>query len=130
VRGALEFFAQALRRGIDPRELTLVDPPSGPAVRVYTDAMYEDGVPSGLGIVVFVPPKGGQPDRILHASDTVPASFLRRFMAPGKRQYIGQLEILAAGVAYSTFPESSLSPFIRLSAFRSPFSGSSRSRTR
>jgi len=65
-------------------------------VRVYTDAMYEDGVPSGLGIVVFVPPKGEQPARVLHASDAVPASFLRRFFAPGKRQYIGQLEFLAA----------------------------------
>ena len=105
VRGALEFFVQALRRGIDPRELTLVNPPSGPAIRVYTDAMYEDGVPSGLGIVVFVPPRNGQPERVLHASDAVPASFLNRFFAPGKRQYIGQLELLAAIAAYSTFPE-------------------------
>jgi hypothetical protein len=54
-RASLGFFAEACRRGIPPRQYTVFGAPTGPAVRIYTDAMYEEGKPSGLGIVAFFP---------------------------------------------------------------------------
>jgi hypothetical protein len=82
-----------------------MDPPTGPAIRIYTDALYEAGKPSGIGIVVLVPAESGRDEYILHASCELPASYLDRFFEPGKHQYIGQLELLAAMAAYSTFPD-------------------------
>jgi hypothetical protein len=40
-RASLGFFAEACRRGIPPWRVTVFGAPTGPAVRTYTDAMYE-----------------------------------------------------------------------------------------
>jgi len=64
--------------------------------------MYEEGQPSGIGIVAFFPARDSRPAYVRHAHGSIPESTLRRIFDPHKRQYIGQTEILAALAAYST----------------------------
>jgi hypothetical protein len=62
--------------------------------------MYEQGKPSGIGIVALFPPSGDETAYDLHAHGSVPESTLKRIFDPNKKQYIGQMEILAALTAY------------------------------
>eukprot|EP00962_Isochrysis_galbana_P051290 scaffold22672_cov108-Isochrysis_galbana.AAC.3 len=93
-----------LERGLPPRTrtITIFGAPVGPAVRLYTDAMYEEGQPSGIGIVAFFPARDSRPAYVRHAHGSIPERTLRRIFDPHKRQYIGQTEILAALAAYFT----------------------------
>jgi hypothetical protein len=108
VRGALRFLVEILRRpgGLPPRTFRF-SRPKRPTVRNWTDAMYERRKPAGLAFYVKFPaePDKGQPhiERV-HGSFLAGADVSDRFV-PGKGQYIGQLELLAAVVPYMSLAE-------------------------
>ena len=72
-----------------------------PPVVVFTDAAFE----AGRGTIGVVIKRPGEP--LLWTACDCPAWVLRAFaeLDRPKEQYIGQLELLAAVVAYTTFPE-------------------------
>lgn len=80
-----------------------------PCIKVWTDAMWEpeSEAPARIGIVVYVPARmtrrGLEPAHYRHASLVVPENIMAKFVR--RKQYIGQLELLAAVAAYTTFPE-------------------------
>ena len=98
LRRALLFLA-GLVAVVPPREVRL----RGTRRRAYvwTDACWEPGSKrkAGIGIVIFLV----EERRWLYAECDCPDSVLARFVL--RRQYIGQLELLAAVAAYFTFPD-------------------------
>ena len=89
-----------LAEGLPPRRLPVLASAEPPTV-VFTDASWENGA-GALGVVVKRP---GQP--LLWTACDCPPWVLRAFQQVDRRkeQYIGQLELLAAVLAYTTFPE-------------------------
>ena len=85
---------------LPPRTLPVLAADEPPVV-VFTDAAFEAGKGT-LGVVVKRP---GRP--LLWTACDCPASLLRAFaeLDGQKSQYIGQLELLAALVAYTTFAD-------------------------
>jgi hypothetical protein len=74
--------------------------------------MYERGKPARLAFFVEFPPEPerGQLDTVrMHGSRLVGDEVIGRFV-PGKQQYIGQLELLAALVPYCHIRDLSLLP--------------------
>ena len=76
-----------------------------PAVLVWTDAMYEarSAVPARGGFVVVVPAEGAVPATTYISSHDTPPEVIGKFV-PGKKQYIGQLELLYAVAPYTSIP--------------------------
>ena len=83
-----------------PRSVQVMASREPPTV-IFTDASFEDGA-GALGVVVKRP---GQP--LLWTACDCPEWVLDAFREVDrhKAQYIGQLELLAAVLAYTTFPE-------------------------
>ena len=69
------------------------------SVLVWSDASYE-GSTAVLGWVVYDPVT----DALWHSSYVCPDSVFDNFV-PDKKQYIGQLELLAACAVYTSLPE-------------------------
>ena len=69
--------------------------------------MYEEGKPCMISIVAYFPRYDGMPDdeyvEYYHGAIAVPDTFMKKFVE--RKQYIGQLELLAAVVAYYTLAE-------------------------
>ena len=99
VRAALEFLL-ALLPYLPPKRIIFGRRRRRP-VLVWTDAAYSrsSDPPGRLGAVVFDP----EADRWRHASMDISQEWLTRFAE--KRQYIGQLECLAAVAVYFSLPE-------------------------
>ena len=97
LREALAFYRDVLPV-LPPRDFPLLGR-EVPPVLVYTDAMYEvmDRESGRLGLALFDPLEG----RWYHSESRVPSSLLDRFQM--RQQYVGQLEVLAAVAAYTTF---------------------------
>ena len=105
VRGALAFLSELLRRpgGLPPRTI-LFGAESRPTVKIWTDAMYEEGELSGVAWVAEFPaePARGQAEvRRCYRYYMLGDDIIEKF-APGKRRYIGQLELLAAITPYTS----------------------------
>jgi hypothetical protein len=101
-RLALEFFERLLTAGLPGRRFDLRRGDRA-AILIWSDAMYEpdSGEPAGVGFVVFVPsPEGGKGGRWFYSYGSVGEEFISRFLA--RKQYIGQLEQLAAVAVYYT----------------------------
>ena len=89
-----------LANEMPPRRLPL-RPTSAPPTVIFTDAAFEGGAGT-IGVVVKRP---GAP--LVWSACDCPAWVLQAFQEVDrhKTQYIGQLELLAAVVAYTTFPD-------------------------
>jgi hypothetical protein len=100
---ALKFFRDSVR-SLPRRELSLDTAPL-PPVLVWTDAMYEakSAVPARGGFVVVVPAEGAVPAVTYTCSHDTPREVMDKFV-PGKKQYIGQLELLYAVAPYTSMP--------------------------
>jgi hypothetical protein len=104
---SLRFFKSLLPRL--PRRKVRLRGRVFPCVKVWTDAMWEPDSPhpAGIGIVIYVPPSISaghyRRGRYMHASMQVSEELMRKFVR--RKQYIGQLELLAAVAAYTTFPD-------------------------
>ena len=99
LREALAFYRDVLPV-LPPRDFPLVRREVPPVI-LYTDAMYEvsDRESGRLGLALFDPLE----ERWYHSESRVPASLLDRFQM--RQQYVGQLEVLAAVAAYTTFSD-------------------------
>ena len=114
-RSALHFF-RSLLGTLEPAEFEVV-PASDPPVLVWTDGKYEaddDVEPAAVGVLVAWPKprraRRGPPSSLAdmrsmyvfeHARAAVPDSFMDAFIT--RKQYIGQIEILAGLCAYTSF---------------------------
>ena len=102
---ALAFFESTLEEGLPPRVYDL-DPEAAAPVQVWTDAMWEPSQrePARVAFVVRFPSKGvsGESRWVFGACNT-PGSLMRRFVR--RKNYIGQLELLAAVAVYYSVPE-------------------------
>ena len=96
-------FLITLIRLLPPRIFRLRGAAPRPCVKVWTDAAWEpmSEMPATIGIVVYLPPEAGRRGRYLYSSMVVPDEYMQQFQV--RRQYIGQLELLAAVAAYTTF---------------------------
>jgi hypothetical protein len=103
IRRSLAFFKGSLR-SLPRREISLDTAPR-PPVLVWTDAMYEanSAVPARGGFVVVVPGDGAVPAVTYISSHDTPLDVIDMFV-PGKKQYIGQLELLYAVAPYTSMP--------------------------
>jgi len=79
-------------------------------VRIWTDAMYEDGKPCMISTVAYFPPYEERPDdeyvEYYHMAPwrcQHPSSFMKKFVE--RKGYKGQLELLPAVVTYTTLAE-------------------------
>ena len=104
---ALRFFYWALGR-LPRRKSRIAARPERP-VRIWTDAAYEpDDVHSAaMGFVAFLPGRDSLPDRWIHGSTVVPRAFVVTHFGHFK-QYIGQLEMLAAVAVYASLDPADL----------------------
>lgn len=109
VTAALQFFVTVLglyKQGRGLVRLVRLGRPSKPPVIVWSDAMWEKSSsrPAGLGFVIFVPPDvpSGR-GRLIHSSVFPDERTIGFFMQ--KKQYIGQLELLAATACYYSLPD-------------------------
>ena len=93
---SLRFFVTLLNHMPD-REI-LLSPCSRPPVLVWSDASWEGGV-GWLGFVVYDP----EQLRFFYSDSEVPSHILSLFVQ--KKQKIGQCEILAASMVYSSMPD-------------------------
>ena len=93
---SLRFFITLLNNMPD-REITL-SPCSRPPVLVWSDASWEKMV-GWLGFVVYDPEQA----RFFYSDSEVPPHILSLFVQ--KKQKIGQCEILAASMVYTSMPE-------------------------
>ena len=75
-------------------------------ILVWSDAMYEKSgdIPAQGGFVVRIPGTGGGDPVTYYSRHATPKSVLKQFV-PGKKQYIGQLELLYAVAVYTTLPK-------------------------
>jgi hypothetical protein len=103
LRASLEFFASTLGQ-LQPRRFDFAKE-SLPPVLVWSDAAFEPGAdtPASIGFVVLIPGVAGQPDKWLHSSVEIPAAVLASLTE--RKQYIGQLELLAAVAVYYSLPD-------------------------
>ena len=105
LRGALRFFESALEEGLPPRAYDL-NPEAAAAVQVWTDAMWEptQREPARVAFVVRFPAEdaAGRARWVFGACNT-PEVLMRRFVR--RKNYIGQLELLAAVSVYYSVPE-------------------------
>ena len=92
---AMRFLRAAV--AVLPRREISVDRAPRPPVLVWSDAMYERtaAVPARGGFLIVVPAEGDVPERVYMSQHDTPSEVLRKFV-PGKKQYIGQLELLYA----------------------------------
>ena len=97
LRCALQFFTHLLPKLPDKR--ISARKTSAPPVLVWSDASFENGH-GQLGWVVFDPASGNY----WHSSHAVAKHTFDLFV-PDKKQYIGQLELLAATVPYHSLPD-------------------------
>ena len=105
LEGALRFFDGALEEGLPPREYDL-DPEAASVVQVWTDAMWEPSQrePARIAFVVRFPAEGGVGKaRWVFGACNTPEVLMRRFVR--RKNYIGQLELLAAVAVYYSVPE-------------------------
>ena len=95
-----------------PRSVFRFKSQARPTVKIWTDACWEphktDGMPAGVGIVLYFPQYTDNKGKFhagyyTHAYGDASAAVLEKFMP--KKQYIGQLELYAALIAYSTFKQ-------------------------
>jgi hypothetical protein len=86
-----------LRRRLPRRRYQIRAGAQRPPIWIWTDAMYTEGQPPCIAFVVRID------GRYYHGSLEVPASFMRKFVE--SRQYIGQLELLAAISVYFSMPD-------------------------
>ena len=93
---SLRFFITLLNHMPD-REI-LLSPCSRPPVLVWSDASWERGI-GWLGFVVYDP----EQVRFFYSDSEVPPHILSLFVQ--KKQKIGQCEILAASMVYTSMPE-------------------------
>ena len=104
---SLEFFASVfdIRPEPPPRQISLFGGPRKP-VLLWTDAMWEpkQSVRAGVAFVARFPEGrlGSEVVWLYGAADT-PQEILDKFGV--KKNYIGQLELLAAALAYFSLPE-------------------------
>lgn len=98
LEGALRFLRRLIGSGGLPKRRFKVRADGLPTVRIWSDAMYEPGKPAKIAFVVYFPPSSGGRQGWFHASLVVPEAFMARFMR--RKQYIGQLELLAAVAVY------------------------------
>ena len=113
IRAALEFFLSILLSAVSiPRKrLAFGRRSTKPTVRVWTDASFEPELtnPGRLGFVVEFPAEGAPgdgdycPAKWVHGSYIVPEWLMALFLQ--RKQYIGQLELLAAVGVYRSVPE-------------------------
>ena len=96
--GALSFLV-ALLPLLRPRTFRLRGRARVPIV-VYSDAMYEPGQPPRVGFLVYDPERSV---RWSYASAIVPDAIMASWRE--RKQYITQLEVLAALLPYTTSPE-------------------------
>lgn len=103
LRRALKFFKGSI--GALPRREISTDTAPRPPVLVWSDAMYERkaDVPARGGFVVVVPAEGAVPAVTYISSHDTPRDVIDKFV-PGKKQYIGQLELLYAVAPYTSLP--------------------------
>ena len=96
-------FLITLLRFLPPRVFRLRGVTTRPCVKVWTDAAWEpmSDTPATIGMVVYLPPEAGRRGRYLYSSMVVPDEYMQQFQV--RQQYIGQLELLAAVAAYTTF---------------------------
>ena len=73
---------------------------------VWSDAMWEasSSQPAQGGFVIRLPASNGEPPVTLYSRHVTPPDVIKRF-EPGKKQYIGQLELLYAVAVYTSAPE-------------------------
>ena len=81
-----------------------------PTVKIWTDACWEEGKakPAGLGIVLYFPAYTDSSGKAhaayyMHAAGYASKEVLEKFVK--RKQYIGQLELYAALLAYTTFKD-------------------------
>ena len=84
-----------------PPRAVPIEVSSGPPTVIFTDAAFENGKGT-IGVVVKRP---GLP--LVWTACDCPAWVISAFQVVdrAKEQYIGQLELLAAVMAYTTFPD-------------------------
>jgi len=82
-----------------------VDNSSERTVRIYSDAMYTPGKPSGVAFVAFLPATVDLEARVVHSAIMLAHNDVLDSFDPDKKQYIEQLELLAAIAPYFTIPE-------------------------
>ena len=111
VARALQFFVTILglyRKGRGLVRMIRLGKPAKPPIVVWSDAMWDRsraGSPAGLGFVIYVPSDApGAKGRLLHSSVRPDARTMDFFMR-NKKQYIGQLELLAATACYYSCPD-------------------------
>lgn len=102
-------FLYTVVRALPRREID-VTRHARPPVLIWSDAMYErtGTVPARGGFLVHFPAEVGEdgretPAETLWAEHITPEAVVRRFV-PGKKQYIGQLELLYAVAPYTSIP--------------------------
>ena len=111
---ALTFFAGVLRRGSLPPRKYRFRGRERPTVKVWTDAAWEpdEAVPAMVAYVVWFPGEWGNDATgaeawlepyYVHGFAPVPEDVMARLMR--RKQYIGQLELLAAIGVYYSIPE-------------------------
>ena len=105
LRGALRVWLEILLVGLPRRRVYLQQARRRPTVKVWTDAAWEPSErnPAYVAFVVFFPAERGQQERWVYGHAPVPAEVMDRFVA--RKQYIGQLELLAAVAVYWSVPE-------------------------
>jgi len=102
VRAALLFFQAMLQIGLPGRKFKLNTSKRKP-ILVWSDACWEEKsvVPAGIGFVIYIPPTNtAQSGKWYWSGATVGSEFISQFGV--KKQYIGQLELLAAVAVYHT----------------------------
>ena len=105
LRLALTFFQSIFSEVPPPRTISLTRGAIRPPL-VWTDAMWEPSQKE-KGVVAFVvcfPPGFVGPEEVwVYGAQDTPRNVMARFVE--KRQYIGQLELLAAVLVYYSVPE-------------------------
>ena len=105
LRLALTFFQSIFKEVPPPRVISLTRGVHRPPL-VWTDAMWEPSQ-TEKGVVAFVvcfPPGFIGPEEVwIYGAQDTPPEVMARFV--DKRQYIGQLELLAAVLVYYSVPE-------------------------
>ena len=88
-----------------PPRILSIERPWRPPVLVWTDAMYEAkaAVPARGGFIVIVPEEGDVPEHGFFSKHDTPRAVISKFV-PGKKQYIGQLELLYSTAPYHSLP--------------------------
>lgn len=97
-------FLRDVVESLPPCEVSL-DRVQEEPVLIWSDAMWEpkSACPAQGGFVVRIPAVGDAPPKTYYSSHETPKKVIDWFV-PGKKQYIGQLELLYAVAAYTSVP--------------------------